>query len=424
MNAGIRIDVTRLATRVFFAAAVVAAAGSGALGQVRAQGGSSDDRGFGGVPSQAPRPMPGLGGVRSEAPRPLSGINPPRMSLPGPNSSIRGVRAGVPGPISGLGGTPAALPQTQALGPIRRDPRFTEPQFRPMEVGPWRSVPSTPAVERPLRPSAQPPIAPPMAPAAIEHPRTPVIVLPDQRFVVVDGSGLTVDAHYRGDRFRLGLHLGSHPEFIALPIYPGYGFGGLYGHYYGTAGWWSDYGSYHGCNSYITGAYEPIDHKLVDEPMPAEHAATEPPPANDKEAGDLMLRWGDVKGAVRAYKAWLKSSTEDYAAMRALGLAQIEEGKTKEGVAMIALAYKTNPALALVPASIDTYRGGAKEWRDNLNRASVYANSTGSASAWLTVAVFMQSEGRNEQARAMVDRASAAGLDPAVVAGLRAALMD
>jgi hypothetical protein len=349
--------------------------------------------GFGGVRAAAPAPMSGLGGVRAQAPRPLSGINPPRMSLPGP--------------ISGIGGVRASFPQTRPLGPAP-----TSPGFAPMRVGPFPGIDNTQQVPTPL--------SRPMLPQGGDV----------NAFVsggtfasgsgFVSGGGLTVNGAINTDHFRGAIHIGG-PFFgnrFCRPFVPFCSFP----IFVGGSWWFNNYPFYNGSYyPYVEGSYMQPDQGLVNQPAPAptQQAA---PPMNDHELGDAYLRAGDAKGAVRSYRAFLKTYPGDAAAMRSLGLALIEMGQTKEGVAMIGLAYRQHPNLADTPISIDTFRGGAEDIRDNLRRASVYANRTGAASAWLTVAMFMQAEGRTETARTMIDRASTAGLDAAVVGSMRSAL--
>jgi len=80
------------------------------------------------------------------------------------------------------------------------------------------------------------------------------------------------------------------------------------------------------------------------------------------------------------------------------------------------------PWLASVAVSPDVYRGGEDTFRKNLQRMSVYANRTQASSAWLALAVMMQAEGRNDQAKVMLDRARNAGLERAVADRMMAAL--
>ena len=107
--------------------------------------------------------------------------------------------------------------------------------------------------------------------------------------------------------------------------------------------------------------------------------------------------------------------------MRLLALALLAGGKADEGVALMALAYEGDTSLALRSMD-DGVLGTPRALRDRLNRTVTYAGKVGSASAWLTVAVLMQAEGREETAQKMIDRAQAAGLNAQVAADMELAL--
>jgi hypothetical protein len=377
-------------------AGCIAFKGADCLAQVRARMGSPSDNqnqsgmgaqpvfapspGLGGVPAAAPRPMSGLGGVPSAAPRPMSGLG--------------GVRASGPGPI-----------------PIDQSPH--QPQYQPMPVGPWPGVV--------------------VSPQSASGSTMPARISGGEGFVggrtfldnSIGGSfssdgGLLLNGSYAGDRLRLAFHLGS--DAFSRPFHHNHGYPIVFTYptYWGYPGWWyDDYRSYFGYrygNIYGNG-YTPEPTTYV---PPTPPQAETPVPSTSRELGDTYLRAGDPRAAVHAYEAHLKQYPGDEDAMRALGVALIDNGQTTEGVAMVAMAYKSEPLLADRPVSRDLFRGDALA-RD-LARASIYANRSRSSSGWLTVAVYMQAQGRDDLARTMVERARAAGLETAVVDRLTAAL--
>lgn len=336
-----------------------------------------------GQPSAAPRPMSGLGGVRSGAPRPQ--------------------------PITG--------------------PR-ANPDYKPMQVGPWPGKINNP----PSRPSGNGGIVPRSHPAhpsnnhadrpQHHHPRDVWDRHGRIRGVVTTGSGLSINGSYSDDNLKLGIHIGSdpwrllpRPPYHCHPQYP-------YVNWYPAFGYYDDYRSYFG-NRYgtIYGNYSPLDPAMSAPPAPLPAPQTDTPtPSTDRELGDTYLQAGDPDAAIRAYNAHLRQYPGDENAMRGLGLALLEARKTPEGVAILAAAYRANPALADDPLPVDIYARGADTFRRNLQRVSVYANRVNSASAWLVLAAMMQAEGRPIPARSMMERAKKAGLEPAVADRMTAAL--
>ncbi|HYE03008.1 MAG TPA: hypothetical protein VD963_07210, partial [Phycisphaerales bacterium] len=80
------------------------------------------------------------------------------------------------------------------------------------------------------------------------------------------------------------------------------------------------------------------------------------------------------------------------------------------------------PSLAWTPVDPLALPGGAAGMRRRVESAVGHANRVKSASAWLTVATLMQSEGRDALAAKMLDRARAAGLSVPVYREMSQAL--
>lgn len=385
------------------AAAIVAIAGSTAGAQVRARnGGQSRDRG--GTQAVAPAPKRSLGGVRSEAARKMSGLPRKIDGLPGKIS-------GLPRKMSGLGGRPVSFPQTRPLGPSNR------PEVKPMDIRPWGAPPAQGdgQITVPTRP-----VFPTRRIDLDDRFERPFPGRPD--VVVVPGSGLVVDGSYVDDRFRLGFHLGT--PLIGIPWLirdhngPSVINSGAYLSTYSDGMCGPRYGL-------IEGLYATVDPALTTQPAPppAPPQPVAPPvPETDKALGDQLLASGDAKAAVNAYRRHLNDNPDDAEAMLALGLALLDAAQPKEGVAMIGMAYRKEPALADSAIPLDVYQRGAGQFRENLRRVSVYANRSNSASAWLALSVLMQAEGRTATALTMLDRAAKAGLEAEVVSRVRSAL--
>jgi hypothetical protein len=104
-----------------------------------------------------------------------------------------------------------------------------------------------------------------------------------------------------------------------------------------------------------------------------------------------------------------------------LALALIDANRVEEGIAAMRLAYERDPQLANIPVPQDVF-GPSDDLRRNLNRVSMFANRVNTASAWLALAVLMQTEGRPHPAARMLDRAEQAGLSAEVSSAVRAAL--
>ena len=88
---------------------------------------------------------------------------------------------------------------------------------------------------------------------------------------------------------------------------------------------------------------------------------------------------------------------------------------------MMAMAYRTDPPLADEAIDAQLFES-EKDLRGQVRRCVIHANRTGLASAWLTVAVLMQAEDRDERALKMLQRARDAGLDTVIADNLVRAL--
>jgi hypothetical protein len=329
--------------------------------------------------------------------------------------SIAQVRSEMPGPISGLGGVRAVFPTIKPLGPDNS-----------------ATVSLPPA--SPSQSFTRPPGG---------GPRSTGRGFSGSGFsgARVSGSGLTVNGAVVNDNFRLALHLSSplgtqdlhgrdhiwgggngwrdhlghdHHHGDHIFTYPPF--------YYNP--WWYDYGSSYG-NHYdnIYGYYGPADPNLYNAAQPAAPmpVTITPEPSNARELGATYLRAGDPKAAASALRTWLVDHPRDVDALRLLAVALIDGGAFGDGAATMALAYHTEPLLGLRRLTPDV-TGPTNDLREDVRRTSFYANRVKSSSAWLSLAVLMQAEGRDSTARSALQKARAAGLEPAVADRLEAAL--
>jgi hypothetical protein len=245
----------------------------------------------------------------------------------------------------------------------------------------------------------------------------------------VSGSGLVVNGSVSDDNFNLAFHLGAQPAHD-LPCHewpvgtkwcqPSWG-------WYYPSYWW-DYPRYY--DGYYDNSYQQyavIDGALVVQvpvatPAPVQPPAPAAPPPTDAEVAAALLKSGDSSGAIDLYRKHLQDRDDDAEAMRGLGVALLVHGEPEQGVAMISMAYRTNAMLVDAEVSSGDLFKSQGQLRETLRGAVSFANKIKSASAWLTVAVLMQAEGRDGDALRMIDRAADLGLDAALVKRFRTAL--
>ena len=208
---------------------------------------------------------------------------------------------------------------------------------------------------------------------------------------------------------------------------------GWSGYYWGASPWYGFYGSgYSWWNNSVPGHYRgPIygtNNGLTNDPAysttPVDaDSLPEAMPLSALEVARLEMSVGDPEIAVDAYRAHLSEYPNDWIAVRELGIAKIRVGNRGDGVALVNYAYAMEPELAksVVPTSI--FADSERALRDAVVSVVGWGNRNPSPSAWLSVAVLMQAEGRNGPALKMVDRAAGYGLDPMVVTEMRAALV-
>lgn len=243
------------------------------------------------------------------------------------------------------------------------------------------------------------------------------------RYYRVDDNGVRIDGRYSDGDLRLHFHLGSGANLLR----PGVVYG-RDGYYYAPNGWartspwwYYRYGSYYS-NAPVDGVLtQRVDYSLRS-PQITQPAAppTEPPrELTNIEKARLLLAADQLDDAIQAFRDHLDTDPEDVKAMRQLGVAMIEDDRTADGVAMVAMAYRTDPALARSPMDLESLGIDGRRYDSLLAKTLQFARRTDSGSAHLVGAVLLQADGKISGATRVLDRAEKAGLGDEIVAPLR-----
>ncbi len=207
----------------------------------------------------------------------------------------------------------------------------------------------------------------------------------------------------------------NNPGPKPYPVEPIYPYVGYYPYHYPYHS--GGYGYY---NRYNSGYSQQV---VV---IPQTIAAPQPvvPPRELTEIDYAMdaMQTGKTSIAIDRFLEHLKTNTDDFVAMRLIGMMYLEEKQPSEAASRIAFAYKRMPELARRPIDAADLRLDSARLREMVVKASKYANKMKTGSGWLMVTVLMQAEGRTEFALANLAKAEAAGLDPKTVYNLRSAL--
>ena len=140
------------------------------------------------------------------------------------------------------------------------------------------------------------------------------------------------------------------------------------------------------------------------------------------EVARLEMSVGNVEVAIDAYRSHLDTYPTDWLAVRELGLAMIQQGDRGDGIALVSYAYSMDPSLAYDAVPVSVFGQSDRTLRDSVIDVVGWGHRNPSSSAWLTVAVLMQAEGRDGPAMRMIDRAAEYGLDREVEATMRSVL--
>ncbi len=246
-----------------------------------------------------------------------------------------------------------------------------------------------------------------------------------------DGNGFHADGSYNDDHFRLRWHVGPdcHNHHVDNG-WPNYCWRYPLYNYWNS--WWFYNSYYPGYNSTVySGPWygtDPFVSTGQTAAAPQSSSATSttstPRTLTPIELADMAWQNGDVGQAISHFKDYIAGAPDDMDALRYLALAYMDDRKLDQAVAVMAMAYERTPQLASRSLPSSDVPGGERQMRRRVNAISGYANRTKTGSAWLTLAVLIQSEGRETAARPIVDRAAKAGLNPTIVAEMKAALAN
>ncbi len=262
--------------------------------------------------------------------------------------------------------------------------------------------------------------------------RGPTVIYRPGTGVVVDGSGISINGTYTGDKWKVGFNLGTGRYPVFTTPWCGNPLFGWRPYYWGASNGWYGYYGYNQWNRYydyygarpVGYSQGPADPRLWWQPDSQQGSIqivpAEPPTTLELAANAIDDRRG--REAVRLVKSHVDENPSDVSAQRLLAVALINDAKFEDGVAVMNQAYRTDPALANEPMLPRELGLTEQDWRTLLTRTVTFAHRTNSSSAWLTVAAFMQAEGRDDVALEMVHRAEAAGLERSLVDRLVAAL--
>tara|TARA_R110002072_G_scaffold150953_4_gene299826 strand:- start:34389 stop:36320 length:1932 start_codon:yes stop_codon:yes gene_type:complete len=198
------------------------------------------------------------------------------------------------------------------------------------------------------------------------------------------------------------------PYWNASPWYGWYGSS----HYVGSYAWW-----WHSVPERYQGPVYGIDAELQSQPsysqQPIEYETLpDAMPLSALEVARLEMSIGEPALALDAYQAHISAYPDDWAAVREMGIAKIRSGDRGDGIALVSYAYSMDPQLAYDPVPTSLFEDSARLQRDAVIDVVGWGHRNPSASVWLTTAVIMQTEGRDDQALRMIDRATEYGLDP------------
>lgn len=251
---------------------------------------------------------------------------------------------------------------------------------------------------------------------------------------VVVGSGVGLRIGYSDDNFMVSLHAGSpiyshygrslHRSYSCEPVIYPHSFHNVYdiGWRYPRRGYsyaypndnWGTSGTevvYVGATS-VAPSYQSQPAQVVHQPEPT--AKTSNVPEDILRAAE-HLRNGRAGNAIDVLRNFIAINDTDTLATRALAVALIENGDVSAGVSLMGLVYERDPNLASLPIDGAFWVGSDRALRELVRSVSGYANQANTPSGWLTLAALMQAEGRNHNARQMLERAERAGLQSRVL---------
>lgn len=143
-------------------------------------------------------------------------------------------------------------------------------------------------------------------------------------------------------------------------------------------------------------------------------------PLADRAASALLK--GDLDLAHELYLEVLSTSPDDLNVMRTLGVIDLLSRRTDAGVKRILAAHMADPLLTDMPINPETYPDGTAALRRASGEVASLAARPGRADAAFTAALLAQSRNEYLVAGRFLDRAAEGGLDPMLVARMKASL--
>jgi hypothetical protein len=241
-------------------------------------------------------------------------------------------------------------------------------------------------------------------------------------------DGIRVDGRYDGDKFTLNFHLGQGSNLIDphRTLYPaGHADGGYFvrnGRVYYNPSWY-----YYNSGAYLS--TRPVDGVLTQRvdytlrsPQTAQPQQPAPEPERELtaiERATLFMAADDLDRAIEAFRDHLDEDPEDVGAMRSLGTAMVEAGRTEDGIAVIAMAYRTDPMLARTALDLNSLGLDSRRFDTLLSRVLQFAERTDSGSGHLAGVMLLQADRKLTGATRVLDRAEKADLAGEIVDAFR-----
>ena len=137
---------------------------------------------------------------------------------------------------------------------------------------------------------------------------------------------------------------------------------------------------------------------------------------------ESALNKGDLELARELYLELLAESPDDLRASRTLGVIDLMSKRTDDGIKRLNLVYTSDPLLVDEPIDAEGFPGGAAALRRTSSDVANLAVRGGRADAAFVAAILAQARDERAVALRFVDRAAEGGLDPVLIARLRASL--
>ncbi|MBX3361521.1 MAG: hypothetical protein KF705_08805 [Phycisphaeraceae bacterium] len=187
----------------------------------------------------------------------------------------------------------------------------------------------------------------------------------------------------------------------------------------GATGWSRNQNDQYGPDPRLSPHYKPSEIAAIVAADQAREAAARVPVI---ERAASALQKGDAELAFDLYREHLSQYPDDLDAVRMLGVVELLLKRTDAGVKRIASVYASDPLMVGEPIDPANLPGGTTDLRRVSSDVAALASRGGRADAALVAAVLAQARQDRSVAIRFLDRAEAAGLDPALAARMRAEL--